>query len=68
MKRTQADVYKNNELKKLGPKRNKVTTDWMILYDENLRDLLYLTSFIRMTKQRTMRWTEHVVCMGRKRW
>jgi hypothetical protein len=50
MKRTQADVYKNNELKKLGPKRDEVTRDWIILYSENFHDLLHSASFIRMKK------------------
>jgi hypothetical protein len=37
------------------------------LHNEELRDLYYLTSIIRINKSRRMRWAGHVAQMGQKR-
>jgi hypothetical protein len=49
-----------------GPKRDEVTGEWRKLHNEELRDLLYSPSIIRIMKTRKMRWAGHVARMGEK--
>jgi hypothetical protein len=44
-----------------GPMRDEVTGEWRKLLNEELRDLYFSTSIIRMVKSVTrMRWVGHV--------
>jgi hypothetical protein len=61
-------VFENKVLWRIfGPKRDEMTGEWRILYNEELRDLYSLPSIIRIIKSRKMRWAGHVALMGEKR-
>jgi hypothetical protein len=48
-------VFENRVLRRIfGPKREKVTGDWMKLRNEELHNLYSLPNIIRMTKERRM--------------
>jgi hypothetical protein len=49
----------------LGPKRYEVTVGFRTLHNEELRNLYFLTSIVRMVKSRRMRWAGHVERIGR---
>jgi hypothetical protein len=42
-----------------GPRRHEVTGSWRKLHNEELHNLYYLPSIIRMIKSRRMKWTGH---------
>jgi hypothetical protein len=50
-----------------GPKWNEVTGGWIKLYNEELHNLYYSPSIIRMIKSRRMRLVGHVARTGEKR-
>jgi hypothetical protein len=55
--------FENRVLRKLfGPKRNKVMGGWEKLHNEELHNLYYSPSKIRINKSRRMRWTGHGAC------
>jgi hypothetical protein len=54
-------------MEKFGSKRNEVTGGWRKLHNEELHDLYYSPSIIRMIKSRSMRWARHAARMGEKR-
>jgi hypothetical protein len=61
-------VFENRVLRRIfGPKRDEVTGEWRKLHNEELRDLYFLPSIIRIIKSRRMRWAGHVTRMGEKR-
>jgi hypothetical protein len=61
-------VPENRVLRRIfGPKRDEVTGEWRKLHDEELRDLYYSPSIIRIIKSRRMRWAGHVARMGERR-
>jgi hypothetical protein len=61
-------VFKNRVLRKIfGPKRDKVTGEWIKLHNEELCDLYSSPSIITIIKQRRMRWAGHVARMEEKR-
>jgi hypothetical protein len=61
-------VFENRVLRRIfGPKRDEVTGEWRKLHNEEIRDLYYSPSIIRIIKSRRMRWTGHVARMGAKR-
>jgi hypothetical protein len=46
-------VFENRVLRRIfGPKRNEVTRGWRKLYNEELHDLYYFASIIRIVKSR----------------
>jgi hypothetical protein len=50
-------VFENRVLRKIfGPKRDEVTGGWRKLHNEELRDLYYSLSIIKIIKSRKMRW------------
>jgi hypothetical protein len=53
--------------KNVGPKRDGVTRGWRRLYNEEVHNLYYSPSVIRIIKSRRMRWAGHVARMGEKR-
>jgi hypothetical protein len=60
-------VFENRVPRRIfGPRRDQVTGEWRKLHNEDLHDLYYSPSIIRMMKLRRMRWTEHVARMGEK--
>jgi hypothetical protein len=60
-------VLENRVLKILGRKREQVTGGWRKLHNEELHNLYYSPSVIRMTKSRRMRLAGYVTRMGEKR-
>jgi hypothetical protein len=50
-----------------APKRDQVTREWSKLHNEELNDLYYSHSIIRVIKSRRMRWAGHVARMGEGR-
>ena len=47
-----------------GPKRNEVTAEWRTVHNKELHALYSSPSVMRVMKSRTLRWAEHVACMG----
>jgi len=45
----------------------KATGEWRKLHNEELNDLYYLPSIVRMVKSRRMRWAGQVARMGEDR-
>jgi hypothetical protein len=61
-------VFENRVLRKIfGPKRAEVMGEWRKLHNEELRDLYFSPSIIRIIKSRRMRWAGHVARMEGKR-
>ena len=46
-----------------GPKRDRVTGEWMKLHNEELCDLYSSPNIFWVIKRRRMRWAGHVACM-----
>jgi hypothetical protein len=60
-------VFENRVLRKIfEPKMDEVTGGWRRLHKEELQNLYSSLSIIRMIKSRTIKWTVHVACMGRR--
>jgi hypothetical protein len=54
-------VFENRVVRRIfGPKRDEVMGEWRKLHNEELRDLYYSPSIIRIMKSKRMRWTGHV--------
>jgi hypothetical protein len=66
MEEQRLGVSENRVLRRIfGPKRDEVTGQWRKLHNEELHDLYYSPSTIRIIKVR-MRWAGHVARMGRR--
>jgi hypothetical protein len=61
-------VFENRVLRRIfGPKRDGETGGWRKLHNEELHNLYFSPSIIRIIKSRKMRWVGHVAQMGDKR-
>jgi hypothetical protein len=61
-------VFENRVLRRIfGPKRAEVTGEWRKLHNEELHDLYFSPSIIRIIKSRRMSLAGHVVRMCKKR-
>jgi hypothetical protein len=59
-------VFENRVLRRMfGPKRDKVTDEWRKLHIEEINDLYYSSTIVRVMKSRRIRWAGHVTHMGR---
>jgi hypothetical protein len=47
--------------------KDELVGDWRNLHNEELHNLYFLPSIIRMIKSRSIRWAGHVSRMGEKR-
>jgi len=54
-------------LRVFGRKRDEVTGEWRKLHNEELSDLYFLPSSVRVVKSRRMGWAGHVARMGQGR-
>jgi hypothetical protein len=60
-------VFENRVPRKIfGPKRDEVIGGWRKLHNEDLHNLYYSSSIIRIIKSRRMRWAGHVARVGVK--
>jgi hypothetical protein len=60
-------VFENRMLTRIfGPKRDEVKGEWRKLNNEELHDLYFSPSTIRIIKARWMRWARHVSRTGEK--
>jgi hypothetical protein len=60
-------VFENRVLGRIiGPKRDEVTGGWIKLHNEELYNLYFPPSIIRMVKSRRLKWAGHVARMGRR--
>jgi hypothetical protein len=60
-------MFENRVLRRVfASKRDEVTGEWRILYNEELHDLYSSSSIIRIMKARRMRWEGNVARMGRR--
>jgi hypothetical protein len=60
-------MFENRALRKIfGRKRNKVTGEWKKKNNEELRDLYFSPSIIRIIKSRRMGLADHAARMGRR--
>jgi hypothetical protein len=58
-------VFENRAIRRIfGPKWDEVTGEWRKLDYEELNDLYFSPSLIRVIKSRIMRWAGHVTRMG----
>jgi hypothetical protein len=61
-------VFENRVLRRIfGPMRDEVKGEWRKLHNEELHDLYFSPSIIRIIKPRRMRWAGHVARMGEKK-
>jgi hypothetical protein len=61
-------VFENRVPRRIfGPKRDEVTGEWRKPHNEELLDMYFLPSIIRIIKYRRMDWAEHVARMGEKK-
>jgi hypothetical protein len=61
-------VFGNRVLRRIiGSKRDEVTGEWRELHKQELRDLYFSPSIIRIIKSRRMRWVDEVARMVKKR-
>jgi hypothetical protein len=60
-------VFENRVLRRIfGPKRDDVTREWRKLHNEELRDLYFSPSIIRIFKSRRLRGAGHAARMGKR--
>jgi hypothetical protein len=58
-------VFENRVVSRIfGPKRDEMTGSQRKLHSEELHNLYFSPSIIRMIKSRRMRWAEHVARIG----
>jgi hypothetical protein len=61
-------VFENRVLRRIfGPKRDGAAGGWRKLHNEDLHNLYYFPSMIKIIKSRRMRWAGHVARLGEKR-
>ena len=60
-------MFENRVLRRIfGPKRDKVTGEWIKPHDDELYDLYSAPNIVWVIKSR-IRWAGHVACMGEGR-
>ena len=58
-------VFENRVLRRIfGPNWDKGTGEWRKLHNEELNEVCFSLSIVRVIKSRRMKWVVHVACMG----
>ena len=60
-------LFENRVLRRIGPKRDKVTVEWRKLHNEDLNDLHSSPNIVWVIKSSRMRWKGHVAHTGERR-
>jgi hypothetical protein len=60
-------VFENRVLRIFGPKRDEVTGVWTKPNNEELSDLYYSPTIVRVIKSRRMRWPGYIARMAEGR-
>jgi hypothetical protein len=61
-------MFENRVLRRIfGPKRNKVIRGWRKLHTEELHNLYFSPSIIRMIKSWRIRWAGHMAPMAERK-
>jgi hypothetical protein len=61
-------VFETRVLRRIfGPKKDEMTGEWRKLHNEELRDLKFWPSIIRIIKSRRMSWAGHVARIREKK-
>jgi hypothetical protein len=60
-------VFENRVLRRrFGPKRDEARGEWRKLHNEELHDLHFSPTVVRVIKSRRIGWVRHVARMGRR--
>jgi hypothetical protein len=63
---TKGDCENTVLRRKFGMKRGGVIGSWRKLHNDELSNLYYSPTIIRMIKSRRLEWEEHIACMMRR--
>jgi hypothetical protein len=61
-------MFESRVLRRIfGPKRDKITSEWRKLYNEELNERYSSPNIVQVIKSGRIRWVGHVACIGKRR-